>query len=93
MIEFEWDQGKARSNEEKHGTSFVEASTIFGDPLELTIADPDHSQREYRFVSIGRSNLGNLLVVAYTERAPNRIRLISARRATNREQGYYWQND
>lgn len=93
MTEFEWDQTKARFNEEKHGVGFVEASTIFGDPLELTIADPDHSEGEYRFVSIGRSRLENLLVVSYTERAPNRIRIISARRATKREQGYYEQND
>ena len=93
MIEFEWDQSKARRNEQKHGISFFEAVTIFGDPLELTIADPDHSKGEYRFVSIGRSRLGNLLVVSYTERTGNRIRLISARRATNRERGYYEQSD
>jgi len=93
MTEFEWDQGKAQRNREKHGISFIEASTIFGDPLELTISDPDHSEGEYRFVSIGRSRLGNIVVVSYTERAQNRIRLISARRATKREQAYYEQND
>jgi hypothetical protein len=93
MTEFEWDRGKADRNQEKHGVSFIEASTIFGDPLELTISDPDHSEGEYRFVSIGRSRLGNILVVSYTERAQNRIRLISARRATRREQVYYEQND
>jgi uncharacterized DUF497 family protein len=93
MTEFEWDQGKAHRNREKHGISFIEASTIFGDPLELTISDPDHSEGEYRFVSIGRSRLGNIVVVSYTERAQNRIRLISARRATKREQAYYEQNN
>lgn len=92
-MEFEWDQGKAHRNAEKHGVSFVEAATVFGDPLELAILDPDHSEGEFRFVSIGRSRIGNLLVVSYTERAQNRIRIISARRATKREQGYYEQND
>ena len=56
MIEFEWDQKKAKSNEKKHGISFSEACTIFGDPLELTIEDPKHSSGEYRFLSIGKSN-------------------------------------
>ncbi len=71
MIEFEWDKVKAESNEMKHGVSFTEASTIFGDPLETTIEDPKHSSGEYRFLSIGRSSTGNLLVVSYTEREQN----------------------
>ena len=78
-MEFEWDIAKAQANENKHGVSFTEASTVFGDPLELTIYDPDHSVNEHRFVSIGRSAAGRLLVVAYTEREQNRIRIISAR--------------
>jgi len=78
-VEFEWDIAKAETNESKHGVSFEEASTVFGDPLELTIHDPDHSVNEDRFVSIGRSAAGRLLVVAYTEREQNRIRIISAR--------------
>jgi hypothetical protein len=77
-VEFEWDIAKAERNESKHGVSFEEASTVFGDPLELTIDDPDHSVEEDRLVSIGRSAAGRLLVVAYTERAENRIRIISA---------------
>jgi uncharacterized protein len=81
-VKFEWDQDKAIKNEKKHGISFSEATTVFGDPLELTISDPDHSSGEYRFLSIGRSNTGNLLVVSYTERHQNQIRIISARKAT-----------
>ena len=92
MIEFEWDKVKAESNEKKHGVSFSEASTIFGDPLEMTIEDPKHSSGEYRFLSIGRSNAGNLLVVSYTEREQNLIRIISARKATKKELKNYEQN-
>ena len=65
-MDFEWDIQKATSNERKHGISFSEASTVFGDPLELTILDPAHSQGEYRFLSLGRSESGKLLVVSYT---------------------------
>ena len=92
MIEFEWDQKKAKSNEKKHGVSFSEASTIFGDPLELTVEDPEHSSGEYRFLSIGRSISGNMLVVSYTEREQNLIRIISARKATKKELKHYGQN-
>ena len=92
-MEFEWDENKAVKNHEKHGISFQEATTVFGDPMELTIADPDHSTAEYRFMSIGRSSLGNLLVVSYTERKENHIRIISARRATKHEQKHYEQNN
>ncbi len=91
-MDFEWDQNKAFANDEKHGISFSEATTIFGDPLELTVSDPDHSAGEYRFISIGRSSAGTLLVVSYTERHQNRIRIINARRASKKEQRYYEQN-
>ena len=91
-MEFEWDENKAVRNEEKHGISFSEATTVFGDPMGLTIADPDRSTGEYRFLSIGRSSLRNLLVVSYTEREDNHIRIISARRATKHEQKQYEQN-
>jgi hypothetical protein len=87
-MEFEWDLAKAESNLGKHGVSFVEAMTIFGDPLEKTIPDPDHSGREFRFLSIGHSERGRLLVVAYTERE-ERIRLISAREASAKERRDY----
>ena len=60
-MEFEWDPGKAAANVEKHGVEFSEAMTVFGDPLELTIADPDHSEDEFRFLSISVSTAGRLL--------------------------------
>jgi uncharacterized protein len=92
VLEFEWDEGKATKNQKKHGIRFSEATTVFADPLELTISDPDHSSEEYRFLSIGRSNVGNLLVVSYTERHENHIRIISVRKATKYEQKHYEQN-
>ena len=80
---------KAEANERKHGISFVEACTVFGDPLEMTIYDPDHSESEHRFLSIGRSLSGRLVVVSYTEREQNRIRIINARTATAAETTKY----
>jgi len=85
---FEWDESKARSNLARHDVSFEEAATVFGDPLSLTIPDPAHSQAEDRFVIIGHSHQGKLLVVVHTERGDN-IRVISARRATKRERLTY----
>jgi uncharacterized protein len=86
-VEFEWDGAKAAANLAKHGVSFPEAMGVFGDPLEVTIPDPVHSDEEARFVSIGLS-VGRLLVVAYTERE-GRIRIISAREAAPRERRHY----
>lgn len=83
-LEFEWDAAKAEANQKKHDVSFEEASTVFGDPLSVTVADPDHSAREQRLLILGRSASGRLLVVAHVERG-ERIRLISARTATPRE--------
>jgi uncharacterized protein len=88
-MEFEWNPAKAESNLEKHGVQFTEAVTIFGDPLEVTIPDPDHSDSEFRFLSLGCSDRGRVLVVADTERK-GRIRLISARLAAPRE-GKVWE--
>jgi hypothetical protein len=87
-VDVEWDPAKARRNLAKHGITFEEAVTIFGDPYELTIPDPDHSVSEERYVSIGTSRQGRLLVAGYTERGGN-IRLIFARRATSRERMDY----
>ncbi len=84
FLEFEWDTNKAEATFKKHGVTFSEAAAVFGDPLEITISDPDHSDDEYRFISIGRSEAEQLLVVTYTERG-NHIRIISARSATPRE--------
>jgi len=81
---FEWDETKAESNLAKHRVTFGEASTVFGDPLSLTIYDPSHSQEEDRFVTIGMSAHSNMLVVVHTDRG-DRVRIISARRATKRE--------
>ena len=88
-MDFEWDPDKEQSNQGKHDVTFLEASTVFGDPMELTIYDPDHSEGEHRFLSVGRSSSGRLLVVSYTEREENRIRIISARLATAAEMKRY----
>ncbi|MGB2981192.1 MAG: BrnT family toxin [Candidatus Zixiibacteriota bacterium] len=85
---FEWDRNKAQQNIKKHGISFEEATTVFGDPLSLTIRDPLHSIDDERFVVIGYSYKYRLLVVVHTERG-NRIRIISARRATRQERKTY----
>ncbi len=85
---FGWDETKARSNIEKHTVSFEEATTVFGDPCEVTIHDPAHSIEEDRFISIGHSFRGRLLVVVYTE-WENNIRIISARLAIRKEKKIY----
>lgn len=87
-MEFEWDPDKAAANARKHGIEFTEAMTVFGDPLELTIGDPDHSDDEYRFLSAGVSATGRLLVVGYTERF-GRTRIIHARQANPQERKNY----
>lgn len=88
-MEFEFDSAKADSNLRKHGIDFAEATSVFRDPLEITIYDPDHSEGEHRFLSLGRSISGRLIVVSYTEREQNRIRIISARAATAAEASRY----
>lgn len=87
---FEWDEDKAGKNLRKHGVSFEEASTAFGDPLSLTIADPDHSYDEARYILLGLSHAGRLVVVVHTDRDDS-IRLISARLASTRERTDYGQ--
>jgi uncharacterized protein len=87
-MDFEWDPEKAAKNLEKHWVDFAEASTFFGDPLELAIADPMHSVDELRFLSVGRATSGRILVVSYTERGSN-ILIISARHAAPRERRQY----
>jgi hypothetical protein len=85
---FDWDPEKAESNLRKHGVSFDEASTVFGDPLALLMTDPDHSAKEERYVLLGISLRQRLLVVAFAERPPM-TRIISARRATRTERRKY----
>ncbi len=89
--EFEWDEEKAKRNLKKHGVSFEEAATIFNDPRIATIFDPDHSEDEERFVSLGMSFIQRLLSVVHAERG-KRTRLISARKATKAERKTY-END
>lgn len=88
---FEWNRKKAATNNNKHGVSFEEASTVFRDPLSVTIADPLNSIGEERFVIIGKSDRQRTLVVVHTERG-NKIRIISARLATLSEKKTYEEN-
>jgi hypothetical protein len=89
-LQFEWDSKKAQLNKRKHGITFEEASTIFGDPLSITIHDPAHSIGEDRFITIGTSANGRFIVVVHTER-DDTIRIISARNATGNEKRQYEQ--
>jgi uncharacterized DUF497 family protein len=86
---FEWDPKKAESNEVKHGISFPDAASVFLDPIAWTFPDPDHSIGEERFITLGRALNGELIVVAHVEYDEDRIRIISARRATKRERHDY----
>jgi len=88
LIGFEWDPAKAKTNVRKHGVSFDEACTAFDDPLSRTMDDPDHSEDESRFITLGLSKRANLLVVCHCDRAGN-IRIIGARPATRRERKQY----
>lgn len=87
-LRFEWDEEKAKANLKKHRVSFDEAITVFLDPFSMTIPDPDHSVKEQRFIDIGSSDKGRVLVVVYTERGSN-IRIISCRKATPSERTLY----
>ena len=89
---FEWNSTKAATNFRKHGVSFAEATTVFGDPLSMTVDDPKHSSNEARFIILGLSTRRRLLVVVHTTRE-NRVRLISARAATPNERRTYEEND
>lgn len=87
-MQFEWDEEKAEINLRKHKVDFQEAKSVFGDPFSITIDDPDHSKEEQRFIDIGTSASGKLLVIVYTERE-NKIRIISCRKATHMERRKY----
>lgn len=93
-LQFEWDAVKAAANIKRHGVTFEEASTIFGDPLASTVPDPDHSLGEARLIIFGMSSHGRVLAVMHTERGEEgtpeaRLRLISARLATRTERTAY----
>ena len=85
---FLWDPRKAASNLKKHGVGFPETSTVFGDPLSSTFPDPDHSVHEQRYITIGMSGLGRLLVVSHLDE-DEAVRIISARLATKAERKKY----
>ena len=87
-MEFEWDDEKAASNLSKHGVSFEEAKTVFRDPLYVDFYDPDHSADEHRYLIVGESEKGRLLVVSYTERG-DAVRLIGSREVTPAERKAY----
>jgi uncharacterized DUF497 family protein len=87
-VDFEWDEEKAAGNHEKHGVSFADAATVFDDPLYVDFYDPDHSSQEHRYLIIGMSQEGRLLIVSYTER-DDVVRLISAREVTSTERKAY----
>ena len=87
-MEYEWDPEKAEANNRKHGVSFHEAATVFGDPLAITFSDPDHSIDEYRYLTFGLSKFDRLLVVSHSER-DDKVRIISARIMTRYERRIY----
>lgn len=85
---FEWGPRKARIDLRKHGVSFTEAGTIFGDEHAITVSDPDHSDNEDRYITIGWSDRHRLLIVSHTDR-DDRNRIISARELTKAERKEY----
>ena len=87
-MEFEWDPKKAAKNLREHGVSFNEAATVFGDLLGTTVADPDHSLAEDRYITVGMSSRRRLVIVAHTERR-KRIRIISVRELSRAEREAY----
>jgi uncharacterized DUF497 family protein len=87
-VNFEWDPDKATQNRRKHGVSFHDAASVFADRLAVTYHDPDHSLSEERFITVGMSRNGRVLIVAHSDRGEN-IRIISARNTTLRERKHY----
>jgi len=87
-VVYEWDSSKAAANLKKHHVAFTEAATVFLDPLALTYQDPDHSEGEQRYITLGEATRGRVILVAHLDR-DDRIRIISARRATRKEAHEY----
>ena len=87
-MKFEWDPKKATTNTRKHGVTFQEAATVFGDSLAITFNDPDHSMNENRYITFGLSFQKRLIVVSHTERG-DRIRIINARLMDRKERRIY----
>lgn len=88
LLEFEWNPQKAASNLRKYGVPFEEASSVFGDEVATAYRDPDHSQHERRYLAIGTSARGRLLIIAYVYRG-ERVRIINARQVTKQEREMY----
>ena len=87
-MEFEWDRNKAEKNLKKHGITFPEAATVFGDLLAITFDDPDHSVDEVRLLTFGTTKMGKRIIVSHTERY-GKMRIISARSMTKQERKIY----
>ena len=87
-MDFEWDPRKAEANARKHGVTFTEAASVFRDSLSATASDPDHSHLEDRYIIVGQSEAGRLLIVSHADRG-DRIRIISARELTRPERRTY----
>jgi uncharacterized protein len=90
---FEWDEEKVKENLKKHKVSFEEARTAFNDPFLLTFPDLDLSESEYRYLSVGRSSRGRVLIISHTGRGMDNIRIINCRKATASERRVYEQED
>jgi len=88
LLTYEWDRRKEATNIKEHGVSFHEASTVFLDPLSMSFYDPDHSEDEDRFITLGIATTGKLLFISHTDRGTV-TRIISAREATKKEQEGY----
>ncbi|MCC7308245.1 MAG: BrnT family toxin [Acidobacteria bacterium] len=87
-MQFDWDPDKAARNLKDHQISFEEAQTVFDDTFNIEFYDPEHSDDEHRFIVVGRSRSGRLLLISFTERG-EMIRIISARVATPKESRDY----
>ncbi len=90
LVQFEWDPEKDRLNQAKHGVSFAEASTVFGDALARTVPDPRHSIGEFRYLTTGYTSSNRLVIVSHTDRG-DRTRIITAREALPKERRFYEQ--
>ncbi len=88
-VEFDWDDAKEAVNIKKHGVDFLEAQTVFNDPLAVTFFDEDSSTDEDRFLLIGHSAKARTVLVVYAEKVENSIRIISARTLTPKERNDY----
>jgi hypothetical protein len=90
-IRFEWDESKSRKNKRKHAVSFDEAQTVFLDENAIRYDDPDHSEDEDRFIMLGMSFKLRVLVVCHCYRLDDKvIRIVSVRKANNKEAAVYW---